>query len=178
MRKGQGIQKVSATANFPSPVGGLDAFNSLVAMPPQNALILRNLFPQAYGCAVRKGFREHQTLATSARIESLLVWNAELDNPATIGVEQYLFAAQSGSIWNISAAGQAPVLLLGGLGTHVDTNRWQQTNVAQAAASYLYCVNGINDPVVITGPTTFQRLTAGNGTTAWTINGVNPLTLR
>lgn len=174
--KANGIGKVSATANFPAPVGGLDAYNSLVAMPPQNAVILRNWYPQAYGCSVRKGYREHQTLAGIAPIESLLVWNSEIDNPATIGVEQQLFAAEGGNIWNISAAGQAPVLLLSGLGADVDTNRWQQINVARAAASYLYCVNGTANPVVITGSTTFQRLVSGNGTTAWTISGVNPAT--
>jgi hypothetical protein len=172
----QPVKQVSASTNVPSPVKGLDSFDPITAMDPVQALILRNWFPQAYGCSVRKGFREQQTLAGVNPIESLLVWNSEVDNPATIGVEQALFAAEGGKIWNISATGQAPVLLLGSLGIALDTNRWQSVNVAQAATSYLYCVNGVSNPVVITGPATFQRLVAGNGTTPWTIKGVDPST--
>ena len=165
---------VSKTINIPAPIGGLDAFSSIAAMPQENALLLRNFVPAAYGCRVRKGYREHATVVGGGEIHTLLEWQSAIDNPATLGAEAQLFAACNKSIYNVSVAGAAPVLLLGSIGASPDTDKWQSINIDRASASYLYCVNGYDNPVVITSGTTFQRLVAGNGTTAWTINGVDP----
>jgi hypothetical protein len=165
---------VSKVATVPAPTGGLDAFNSLAAMPPENAVALRNFIPAPYGCKIRKGFREHVTISGIGAISTLMVWESVVDNPATLGSEASLFAAAGKAIYNISTAGVAAVPLLIDIGTSPDTDRWQTTSVDRASAAYLYCVNGADDPVVITGPTTYKRLVDGDGTTEWTIKNVDP----
>ena len=61
-------------STVPAPVGGLNARDSLAAMPPTDAVIMRNFWPQPYGCSVRKGYREHVTGLTT-QVDSLAVWN-------------------------------------------------------------------------------------------------------
>jgi hypothetical protein len=145
-------------------------------MGPSDAIILRNFFPEAYGCSVRKGFREHQTLPTSEPIQTLAFCAAAIDNENVVGSEETLFAGAGGSIWNITDPGQVPVAVVSGIGSGSRFNKWQYVNVSQAAKSFLYMVNGRSNPVVIEYPNIVHRLIEGNGSTAWTIQGVNPNT--
>src|SRR5678815_2842561 len=40
----------------PSPMGGVNFYDNLFQMPPQDAIRLINWWPEVYGCTHRKGF--------------------------------------------------------------------------------------------------------------------------
>jgi hypothetical protein len=170
------VGQVSKVIVVPAPIGGLNAADSVVSMQETDAIIMRNFFPQPYGCSVRKGYREHQTLPISAPIETLITCTAATDNEAVVGSEQKLFAASGGVIYDVSLAGLAPVSVVTGLGALSKSNRFQTVSLSQTGKSYTFCVNGVTDPVVIEYPSTIHRLVAGNGTTDWTVAGVDPKT--
>jgi hypothetical protein len=49
---------VARTVSYPSRIGGLNARDSVAAMPVTDALILRNWFPLPYAVSMRKGWKE------------------------------------------------------------------------------------------------------------------------
>ena len=44
-----------------SPIGGLNAYDNLAAMPATDAIRMNNIVPTPYGCLVRKGYQEYAT---------------------------------------------------------------------------------------------------------------------
>jgi hypothetical protein len=52
---------VAKGATVAAPTGGLNAYDGIPMMPPQDAILLRNFIPSAYGCSLRKGYVEHAT---------------------------------------------------------------------------------------------------------------------
>ena len=43
---------------FPASVGGINAVDSLMMMPPEDALYTYNLMPSEYGMRLRQGYRQ------------------------------------------------------------------------------------------------------------------------
>src|SRR5215510_8234348 len=82
-----------------SPLGGLNAYDNLAAMPPTDAVRLTNWAPQPYGCTVRKGYQEHAT-GLGGPVESLAGWYNKN------GVSK-LFAFAAGKMFDVSVAGVA-----------------------------------------------------------------------
>ena len=89
-------RRVAQRTTHAAPVGGLNVRDSIAAMPDSDAIVLRNFFPQQYGCLVRKGYRQHATGFTGT-VETVMAWN----NQAT-SIYPYpdskLFAAVGGEL--------------------------------------------------------------------------------
>jgi len=135
-----------------APIGGWDAISPLSEMPPQNAVALVNWFPQPGWVEVRRGYVSQCDTGTAAPVESLMAYTG-----ATVASPR-LFAASDGSIYDVTNA--TPVQAVTGL----SNDRWQHTNFANAAGSFLWACNGQDVPRYYNG-------------TAWqtaTITGVTP----
>lgn len=154
--------QVSISRTVVAPIGGLNAFNPISNMPENDAIVLRNFYPEPFGVRVRKGYREHATGLNGA-VCSLMRYNA-IDGTSTI------FAVDQSQVMDITAPGDysAAVPLC------ESTNPWwQSTNSANPAGTHLIAFNGTDDGIWWDG-TTLTRLVAGNGTDVGTWNGVDP----
>lgn len=77
-------------------------------------------------------------VADDEAVESLPVWEGMTGRK--------MFAAAGGALWDVTAS-QAAFPVLTGLGS----DRWQHVNFVNAAATYLYMVNGVDAPVHFNG---------------------------
>ncbi len=112
---------------------------------------------------MRNGFR-HQATGLPGTVKTLYGYVS--------GTSSALFAFAGGGMYNVTSPVANPTAALSGLTSDV----WHGVSYATSGGHYSTLVNGQDDPIVIGGPTTFNRLVAGNGTDPYTISGVNPAT--
>lgn len=142
-RKGGRGQKVQTKSN-PAPIGGLNAHDSLAAMPANDAVILDNFFPTPTTVDLRNGSASW-VKGFPASIESLMPYNN--------GTNSILFAAAGNSFYNATASGQAGAPVV----TDLSNARWQHINVGTPGGQFLYAVNGADFPEIFDG-TNWQKL--------------------
>jgi len=87
----------TVSRSLPPPVGGLDTRSALADMPPENAIIMDNVFPEPKQVTIRPDHTSHAT-GMSGAVETLIPYNA-LDGTGK------LFAANNGSIFEVTSAG-------------------------------------------------------------------------
>jgi hypothetical protein len=154
MRPRRQVPRVSrgVARQFPAPVGGLNARDSVANMPASDALILDNIFPERSWVEVRRGYTSHATGMTGA-VETLMDYN---------GPTPKLFAVANNSIFDASSAGAVGTAAVTGL----TNNRFQFVNFTNAAASFLIAVNGADGVRTWNGTTwatqTITGVTAAN----------------
>lgn len=130
---------VSKTQSIPAPVGGLNAVDSLAAMPPQDAVILDNWFPQPGYVELRNGYTKWAT-GLPGWAETVMPWN---------GTAEKLFAFSGTAVYDVTAGGAVGAAVVTGL-----TNaRWEWTNVSTAGGFFTYAANGVDDPLLFDGST-------------------------
>lgn len=140
MRKGGGrITAQSKTQRMPQskmlqvPTGGLDAISPVTNMPPENAIVLDNWFPNLKWIEIRRGHVQHcNTSNPGDPVESLMAYNA------LAGSSDKMFAACSGDIIDVTIS--TPSVSFTGM----TNNRWQHINFATSAGNYLVMCNGAN----------------------------------
>jgi hypothetical protein len=147
-------------ASVAAPIGGLNAKDSLVAMPDSDAVVMENWWPQPYGCTVRKGYREWSSGMPSS-VDTIAPW---ADRTGT----QKLFAWSGTAVYDITAPGPAVITPITGLTNAV----WEWVNLVNAAGSHLIALNGIDDGIIYN--TVGGRITFGNGTDPLTWAGISP----
>lgn len=150
-------------STVPAPIGGLNARDSLAAMPPTDAYVLVNFWPQPYGVAVRKGYKLFAELEDSESIDTMAVWNS-------IDGSEKIFAWAGEDFWDITAGGTPVTPEATGLANSF----WQYTNMSNAAGSHLIAVNGVDDGILYSEDG-IHRLVAGDGVTPYTWNGLDPV---
>ncbi len=154
----------SKLLTLPAPTGGLNARDSLVDMPPTDAIKLENFWIQPYGLGVRRGYQVYATLPeTPYRVESLLTWT---------GGSNKLFAFAGTKMYDVTYGGVVTTPLLTGL----TTTTWTAVGMGNAAGQHLICVNGFDDAIVY-NDTGVHRISAGDGVTAYTWKNVDPKTV-
>jgi hypothetical protein len=156
-------QMSAKITTVPSPVGGLNIYDNLAAMPPTDAIRLSNIVPQPYGCTIRKGYQEH-AIGLGGLVESMSTW------VSFAGVRK-LFAFANKKLWDVTAPGSGVQLLTG-----LSTDFWYSVGYANAAGIFTLMFSGADNPIVYTASGTI-RLIAGDGTAANTWAGVNPATI-
>jgi hypothetical protein len=161
-------QDSSKITTVPSPIGGLNAYDNLAAMPATDAIRLDNLVPQPYGCTVRRGYQEYATGMTGA-VESISGWVSVSGTPPS-----KLFAFATGSMWDITAPGA--VVPANELLTGLTNDFWQSVFFANSAGPHTLIFNGSDDPIWYSAAG-LQRLTAGDGIAAGTWKNVDPANL-
>jgi hypothetical protein len=136
--------------------------DNLAAMPPMDAISMNNMVPYTWGVAVRRGYKNH-SVGLPSLVRSLASWSG--------ATAQALIAWAGGAMYDVTLEGPVSVAPLV---TGLNSALWYHVNYATSGGFYLYAVSeGDDDPIVFDG-TTVQRLIAGDGVTAWTINGVDP----
>ena len=138
-------QQTSLLTSLPAPVGGLNARDALANMPPNQAVILENLFPTSAGLMVRNGWnRFYYDIADSAIVETIIKYN----NPD--GNEK-IFAAAGGNFYDASAGGAS---VPGDIVASGFTNdRWQYVQIANLEGDFTVAVNGADTPQYYNGAT-------------------------
>lgn len=147
------------TASVPAPIGGLNARDALANMPETDAIILDNLFPTPSDVVFRNGYLQWAT-GLPGWAESILPYSGQ-------NAVQKLFAASVAGIYNCTNSGAVGAAVVSGL----SNARFQWVNYATAGSTYLYGVNGADNPVLYNG-TAWQQV--GNGTSPIAITGTDP----
>lgn len=152
---------LNKVVTVPAPIGGLNARDSLVAMPETDAIVMRNLWPQPYGCAVRKGFAEF-AVKFPTEVATLANW-------ASATGTQKFFAWSASGMYDITSGGAVGAAIVTGL----LTSTWQTVAMTNSAGAHLIAVSGLDDGIIynLSG---VARLTLGDGITTNTWKNISP----
>jgi len=145
----------------PAPVGGLNAYDSLAAMPDTDAILLENWWIQPYGCSMRKGYSEWTT-GLPASIGTIAGWFG------TDGTQK-LFAWSSTGMYDISARAVAGAAIVSGL----SNSSWETVTFTNTAGGNLIAVNGVDNGIIYKAAGV-ARLVLGDGIVVNTWAGLNP----
>ena len=159
-------RQVSKVTTRSSPVRGINAYDAIISAPEGFALIMRNLFAQPYGVQVRHGYVRHCE-GLDGDVETVMSHN-------TLTPKLYAFSAgdPDAILYDVTTPNAVPTVKIDDL-----TNaRWQHINYPNEAGVNLMAVNGVDSPIWIKPDGTIERLITGDGTTANTISGIDPLT--
>lgn len=139
LRANPSRQSVAALRQIPAPVGGLNAKDALSAMPPTDAVVLDNFFPEATYCELRRGYASHAT-GCGAAVQTLMTYFS-LDG------DEELFAVADNTIWDVTTAGSAVSSYTGS----IVSSKWQWLNFTNTAGTFLLAFNGQNTPLIYAG---------------------------
>lgn len=142
-------QATGRTQSIPSPVGGLNAVDSLAAMPAQDAIILDNFFPEPTFVSLRNGNVSWVT-GLPGWVETLMAFcnNAGAEN---------LFAISGTAVYNVTSTGAVGAAVKSGL-----TNaRWESVNFSIPGGARLYAANALDKPLHYDG-TTWTSVDSGS----------------
>jgi hypothetical protein len=152
---------VSRTQSYPSPIGGLNAVDAIAAMPPTDALVMENWFPQPSFVSLRNGYSMHAT-GFPAWVESVFCYSS--------AAGEEIFGVSGTAVYDGTTAGPIGAAVVTGL-----TNaRWEYVNTATAGGQFLYAANGVDKPLLYNG-TAWVKV--DNASTP-AITGVTTTTLR
>ena len=152
-------RQIAQTASISAPVGGLNARDSIANMPPQDAVVLDNLFPSPSNVSLRNGKQSWAT-GLPAAVNTLASFSQASGS-------RKLFAASGGKIFDVTLSGTVGAAAVSGL----SSDWWQFINFGAAGGQYLVMVNGLDGPQIFNG-TAWQTIT--NSSTPIAITGVNP----
>lgn len=124
---------VAKATSITAPIGGLNARDSLAAMPPEDAVTLDNFFPTSTTVDLRNGYALGAT-GLPGNVESLM--------PYITATGQKLFAASSTSFFDVTASGAVGAAVVTGL----SNARWQSVNMETPAGQFFYAFNGVDKP--------------------------------
>jgi len=152
--------------SVPAPIGGLNALDSLAAMPATDAIVMTNVVPQPYGVMVRKGYVQHATGLPST-VPSL----AEL---ASRNGSRKIYAWSDTGMYDVTSIGAVGAAIVTGL----NNPWWQHVVMGNSAGTHLVAFNGADNGIwVHNNGATIDRLTLGDGVANGTWSGVDPANL-
>lgn len=131
-------RRVATTASLSAPTMGWNARDSLADMNPNDAVILTNWFPGTSEVTLRRGYTEHAT-GISGQVETVMSYNS--------GTTDTLFAIAGADVYDVTTSGAVGAPSLTGL----TTARWEYVNYTTTGGSYLYMVNGSDNPYLYDG---------------------------
>lgn len=127
------------TKSLAAPIGGLNARDSIAAMPETDALLLDNWFPETNDVAVRFGY-VNQSTSLPGWVETVMGYRA--------GNSGKLFGISNGNVYDCTTPGAAVgAAVLSGL----SNSRWQHINFATPGGQFLWMVNGIDSAQMYNG---------------------------
>lgn len=149
--------------SVPAPIGGLNARDSLAAMPELDAIVLQNFWPQPYGVSIRKGWQDWILIPASPEVGTVATWSGEDGS-------QKLFAWAAADMWDVTTRGAT--LTVPGV-TSLTNAYWQTVGMTNTAGAHLLAVNGADDGIVYNSAG-YHRLVLGDGITAYTWKNLDP----
>lgn len=156
------VRQISGSTTIPAPTGGLNAISPVSNMSETDAIIMRNFFPEPFGCRVRKGYREHTTDLDGA-VCSILTYHGQ-DGTNKI------FAVDQSWVVDVTLPGATTVA------ERVCESAnpwWQHTNFANPTGTHMIAFNGADDGILWSSDG-LHRLIAGDGTATNTWGGIDP----
>lgn len=149
------------THSIPAPIGGLNAVDSIAAMPETDAIVLDNMFCQPTFVSLRNG-RVNQSTGLPGWVETVMGY-------ANAAGAEKLFGISGTAIYDCTTQGAVGAAVVTGL-----TNaRWEYVNVGIPGGSYLYTANGVDKPRLYDG----TSWVAIDATSTPAITGVTTTTL-
>jgi hypothetical protein len=135
-------QKRAIIQTVPAPIGGWDTRQAVSAMPPTNAVLLDNWFPETEKVTLRGGSAAHATgLGTSSEaVETLMGYN-KLD-----GTNE-LFGACGAEIYDVTSAGAVGSAVV----SSMNNARFQYVNMGTSGGQFLLAFNGADTPRTYNG---------------------------
>lgn len=159
--RGPSRQQVSRTTTVKAPTGGLNAVDALAEMPPGDAIVLDNFFPQPSYVSLRNGMSLWST-GYPGWVETVMAYTGATGSK--------LFGMSGTAVYDATAGGA----IGGAVVTGLTNARWEYTNIATAGGQFLYAANAVDKPLLFNG-TAWSKITA---TTTVSITGVTSTTLR
>jgi hypothetical protein len=123
---------------LPAPSGGINEYDAVDQMPPEDALELRNVFPNGTNCRVRGGITDHCNTGETTEVKALY------SVPLASGTTK-LVACVNNELYEVSTT--TPSTLTGAL--TITSDSWNGT----IFKNRLFIANGVNTPVVYDGST-------------------------
>lgn len=154
--------QTAQSASIQAPVGGLNDRDSLAAMPPKDAVILRNWWPEPSRLVTRKGSQDWAT-GFPSEVRTLVQY-ANLDGTYEI------FAASGSNVYNVTDSGPVGAPVLSGLTLDI----FEPTSISTAGGNFLYLFNGQDEARLYDGTT----WTVINGASTPAITGVATDTIK
>ena len=152
--------QIAKSITVAAPTGGLNAVNSLAAMPPTDCIVMDNWLPQPSYVSMRNGYTLGAT-GFPGWVETILCYS---------GTSEKIFGISGTAVYDGTAAGPVGAAVVTGL-----TNaRWEYVNVATAGGQFLYAANATDAPLLYDG-TNWTKIT---GSSSPAITGVTTTTLR
>ena len=107
-RYGQAVPATVQPFTFPASVGGVNAVDSLMMMPPEDCIYTYNLMPSEYGLRMRKGYKEWATncvespqRAENVDVRTIIPFESNIQDVAN----DRLFAVTAEGIWDVTLFG-------------------------------------------------------------------------
>lgn len=140
--------------SLPAPVGGWNARDSLANMEVTDAVTMNNFFPTVSSVNLRGGYQKWSTGITG-QVQSIMAYET--------GTVSQLFGFADGSVYDCTTKGAvgAPVK------TGLTNSKFEHINVTTPGGSFLYAVNGLDDPLLYNG-TTWASINASSSPIAIT----------
>lgn len=135
MRSSNAFAVRAKTTSVPAPVGGWDRRNPLAAMPPTNAVIMDNWFPQLNYIELRRGFSLFATTAVTNPVKTVMAYHS-----STTGSDK-LFAAANTTIYDVTSGTSSATSV-----TTLTNSQLQFVNFTTAGGHFLLWVNGADNP--------------------------------
>jgi hypothetical protein len=134
-REASGARPFMQPQSVPSPITGWNTRDALDAMPPTDAVLLDNWYPDAGGVNLRNGYVPYSTGLGVGAVKTLAEYNA--------GTIRKLLAGASGAIYDVSSSGAVGAPLASGFGS----DAWQTASFL----SKLFFCNGVDTVKVFDG---------------------------
>lgn len=144
--------KIYIDGGIIAPVKGWTSQKSLAEAEPDTAVVLDNFFPEADAVRARRGCTSQAT-GIGAAVDSVFAYSSKTGG-------NKLFAAKSGSIYDVTAIGAVGAAVVAGL----TNGKWQTVMFSNAASQFLTIVNGADGVRTYDGAAWTDQTAAITGT--------------
>lgn len=176
----QNRQKLQDIQSIPAPVGGINARDSIAAMPPTDAIGLLNWIPQQYGVRSRKGYQEWAIGMGGVPVRDILTWFGPTTTIPTTANFQVapttmpgkVFAATDAAIYDITSQTTTPSTAVT-LSNTLNAGSISAVNFANSAGGWTLACSETDGYYTYDG-TTWLHVSLGAGGTQ--VLGIDPTT--
>lgn len=142
-------QQIARTASLAAPIGGWNVRDPLSAMPPFDAVVMENWFPEAHEVRVRSGAVAHCPINGTA-LGTLMPYNGPAGNKLFLGV-----GGASAGIYEVTANTPSAIQ------SATTDGKFTFVNYSTSGGNFLVAVNGVDDLRLYNG-TSWATINAGS----------------
>lgn len=155
-RYGRSAQPSATGVTFPAPVGGINAYDSLMQMPINDCIYSFNLMPVEYGLRLRKGYSEWATgcvespKRATGEVRTIIPYESNIN----ASIADRIFAVTDEGIWDTTNKGEtspSQLVTFTEVGDEAGRGVWVEYTGAAADAPeagarghYLFYADGLN----------------------------------